>query len=147
MWEGNIADADVRVLLPETFMNESGGAVKKVVKSKKDATDLIVIYDDIDLPLGTVRIAFNRGSGGHNGIKSIVESIGTEEFVRIRVGISPSVEGVVQKPKTAASVLRFVLGRFTKVETQALAEVEMRVGEALEMIVTKGITQAMNAYN
>ncbi len=147
IWEGRVEDEDVLALLPETFMNESGGSVRKAVHEKKEAEKLIVVYDDIDLPLGTIRIAFNRGSGGHNGIKSIVESIGTEEFVRIRVGISPSIEGEVKKPKTAAGVLRFVLGRFTKKEEEELVIVEGKVREALDMILAKGVTQAMNMCN
>ena len=71
----------------DTFMNKSGSAVAKVVKSKKAAEKLIVIYDDLDLPLGTMKISFNRGSGGHKGLESVVRAVKTKEFIRIRIGI------------------------------------------------------------
>ncbi len=146
IWEGSIGEEMVRVLLPETFMNESGGSVKKAV-TQKTAHHLIVLYDDIDLPLGTIRLSFNRGSGGHNGIKSIVDTLGTEAFIRIRIGISPCVDGEIRKPKSAQAVLKWVMGDFTKIEEKKLAEFSVRVGKAIEMIVTEGVTPAMNVFN
>jgi peptidyl-tRNA hydrolase, PTH1 family len=147
IWEGSVGSESVLVLLPETFMNQSGGSVQKAVQKKADAERLIVVYDDIDLPLGTIRISFDRGSGGHNGIKSIVSSLKTEQFVRIRVGISPHVDEVVRKPQTPEAVLKWVLGNFKKVENAVFVEVCGRVGEAIEHIVEKGVASAMNAYN
>lgn len=147
VWEGVIVDKEVHALLPETFMNHSGDSVKTIIKTKKQAEHLVVVYDDIDLPLGVVRISFDRGSGGHNGIKSIVASLNTEAFVRVRIGISPSVSGQIKKPKTADAVLKWVLGDFKKAEEQKLEALFEKTREIFEHILTKGVTSAMNAYN
>src|SRR3989344_1513470 len=88
------------LVLPDTFMNRSGGAVAVFVKNKKAAEKLVVVYDDMDLPLGSMRIAFGRNSGGHRGIESIVRTLKTKDFVRIRVGVSPTTpSGKLKKPK------------------------------------------------
>src|SRR3989344_1686430 len=76
----------VKVFVPDTFMNHSGKAVSKVIKSKKAAEKLIVIYDDLDLALGTMKISYNRSSGGHKGVESIIKALKTEAFIRIRIG-------------------------------------------------------------
>jgi PTH1 family peptidyl-tRNA hydrolase len=83
---------DVKVITPDTFMNVTGAFVKKYVKDELEAEKLIVIYDDLDLPLGSMRISYNRGSGGHNGVESIINALGTEKFIRIRIGVSPVTE-------------------------------------------------------
>src|SRR3989344_192452 len=85
----NVRDkvSGIKVFVPDTFMNKTGSAVAKVVKSKRAAEKLIVIYDDLDLPLGTMRISYNRGSGGHKGLESIIRALKTREFIRIRIGI------------------------------------------------------------
>ncbi|MBX9906293.1 aminoacyl-tRNA hydrolase [Patescibacteria group bacterium] len=147
LWKGDIAGDEVCALLPETFMNESGGSVKKLVTGKNAVEHLVVLYDDIDLPFGTIRISFNRGAGGHNGIKSIVTAIGTEAFIRIRIGIAPVFRGVMRKPKTPDAVLAWVLGDFTKKEEKALEGIATRVSEAIEHIVGRGYESAMNAFN
>ena len=147
MWKGVIGDEEVLALLPETFMNHSGSSIQKAVTSKKQAEKLVVLYDDIDLPLGTVRISFNRGSGGHNGIKSVTDSIKTEAFARIRVGISLSVKGLIKKPKDGEAVLEWVMGEFKKSEEKKMEEVFVRVGEIMEHMVTHGVPSAMNMFN
>lgn len=147
IWKGIVGDREVLTLLPETYMNESGGSVKKAVTSKKKVEELIVLYDDIDLPLGTIRISFNRGSGGHNGIKSIVDALKTEAFIRIRIGVSPVSRGVMRKPKTGEGVLAWVMGEFTKKDVLVLEAVSARVGDALEHIVVHGHESAMNVFN
>ncbi len=146
-WGGEIGKEEVIALLPETFMNESGGAVKKAVKSKKDAGRLVVVYDDIDLPLGTVRIAFDRSAGGHNGLKSIIGAIKTEAFVRIRIGISAMARGKVKKPQGEKEVVQWVMGEFKKPEEKIFVEVSARVGEILEHILEEGTQSAMNTFN
>ena len=147
VWEGTIGKEKVLALLPQTFMNESGGSIKKAVTSKKQAEALIVLHDDIDLPLGTIRISFNRGSGGHNGIKSIAESIKTEAFIRIRIGVSPMIGGKTRKPKDAEAVLGWVMSDFKKSEQDTWHEVQVRVGKSLECIIEKGVMVAMNMFN
>ena len=137
------------MMLPDNFMNNSGGIVKKFVKGKKAAENLIVIYDDIDLPLGRFKISKGRGDGGHNGIKSIVKSLNTKDFIRIRVGVSRAAEDGVQakKPQGGEQVLRHVLGEFQEDEYQALEEVTERIGDAIETIMNEGVAQAMNEHN
>lgn len=120
----------------DTFMNKSGSAVAKVIKSKKAAEKLIVIYDDLDLPLGEMKISFNRGSGGHKGIESIVRAVKTKEFIRIRIGIGKK-----------ADVEKHILGKFTPRERDELKKVFKRICEAVEMIVEEGLPKAMTLFN
>ena len=143
---GTVADQPVTVLYPNTFMNASGSAVKKLVP--RGATDtLIVLYDDIDLPLGTVKISLDRGDGGHNGIKSIHEALATKAFIRIRIGIArKNIFGLLKRPKGEA-LAKFVLNDFTKDEQMELARLAARVGAALETIITDGVAVAMQHYN
>src|SRR6185437_15078568 len=86
--EGKIGKEKVTLVLPETLMNKSGKSVTALVKSIKAAKNLVVIHDDLDLPLGTIKMVFARGSGGHKGVESIMRALRTEEFTRIRIGIS-----------------------------------------------------------
>ena len=143
-WEGS----KIKFLTPDTFMNNSGKAVAPLIKSKKDLKDLVVIYDDIDLPLGKIKISFNRSSGGHNGLGSIIKSLKSEEFLRIRVGISPATpKGVVRKPKGEKAVLNFLLDEFKKSELETLKKLSKKVGEAVEMIFSESKEKAMSLYN
>src|ERR1700733_6443483 len=95
-----IGKQTVTLVLPDTFMNNSGKSVKPLVTSIKSAEKLLVIYDDLDLPFGSAKISFNKSSGGHKGLESIIKNIKTEKFARIRVGISPvTPSGKIKKPK------------------------------------------------
>jgi PTH1 family peptidyl-tRNA hydrolase len=142
-FEAVVAEAQLggeKVLLakPLTFMNLSGRAVISIIRWYKIAqTDFIIVYDDMDLPMGSVRIRATGGSGGHNGMKSIVQYLGTQEFARIRLGIG----------RAESSSIPWVLGKFTSEE---LAEVEPAVkkaADAVECWCRHGITQTMNSYN
>ncbi len=138
----------VKFLTPDTFMNHSGMAVAKFVKAKKDLKDLIVIYDDVDLPIGMMRISFDRSSGGHNGVGSIIKSLKSQEFVRIRIGISPATpSGKIRKPKGEEAMLKFLLGEFKKSELDELKKISKKVTEAVEMIFTESKEKAMSLYN
>ena len=138
----------LKVLIPDTYMNHSGKFVAKFVKSKKAAEKLIVIYDDIDLPLGRMKISYNRGSGGHRGLESIIKTLKTREFTRIRIGITPTTPtGKLKKPKTENDIENFILGEFKPAEMQILKKVFKRASEALETIVTHGPNRAMNLFN
>ena len=135
-------------LLPNTFMNKSGTAVATFVKSAKAAERLIVVYDDMDLPLGKIKLSFDRGSGGHKGIESIARAVKTKNFTRIRVGVSPeSASGEVKKPHGEKEVLKFILGTFKPAEMKELDVVFDRVAEAIEAIVIRGPLVAMNEFN
>ncbi|KKT96421.1 MAG: Peptidyl-tRNA hydrolase [Parcubacteria group bacterium GW2011_GWA2_45_15] len=130
----------------DTFMNKSGQGIAKVVKSKGAAKKLIVIHDDLDLPLGTLKISYNRGSGGHKGLESIIRALKTKEFVRIRIGIgptSPRLRGASKK----ADVEKHILGKFKKSEMDILKKVFKRAQGAVETIVTHGLSNAMTEFN
>ncbi|MHB1330406.1 MAG: aminoacyl-tRNA hydrolase [Minisyncoccota bacterium] len=120
----------------DTFMNKSGIAVSKVIKSKSQAKKLIVLYDDLDLPVGSMRISWNRGSGGHKGLESIARAIKTKEFIRIRIGIGKK-----------ADVEKHILNKFTPKERDELKKVFKRVAEAVEVIVEDGLERGMNQFN
>lgn len=149
MWsKGVLAGKKATLLIPNTFMNNSGQAVAHFVKNKKEAGNVVVIYDDLDLPLGTMKISHGRSSGGHNGVESVIRSLKTRDFVRIRVGVSPkTAKGVAKKPTGEERVLKFLLGKFTPSEMTELKKVFKRVLEATETIVTLGYQQAMTEYN
>ena len=138
----------IKVVVPDTFMNHSGKAVMKVVKSQKAAKNLIVIYDDLDLPLGTMKISYNRSSGGHRGVESIIRALKTEEFIRIRIGISPATpSGKLKKPKGEKEVEKHILTDFKKPELEILKKVFKKVSAAVEKIVSDGLAPAMTEFN
>lgn len=145
--EGVLGKEKILALLPDTYMNESGGSVKKAVTSKAAIERLIVVYDDMDLPLGTIRVSFDRGSGGHNGVRSIEGALKTKGFARIRIGVSPEGKEGAKKPKGEAAVLKLVMGEFKKGEEKALVEVVKKTGEAIETIIQEGVAVAMNTFN
>ena len=137
-----------KFIFPETFMNKSGLAVAKVVKSKKAAEKLVVIYDDLDLPLGSLKISFNRSSGGHKGLESIIRALKTEAFIRIRIGISPTTpSGKLKKPQGERAVEGYILGQFKKSELEILKKVFPKVSQIIKTIVEDGLPIAMNKFN
>lgn len=146
--EGVVGQTEVSLLYPETFMNKSGSAVKKVVP--KDALDnMVVLYDDVALPLGEVKVSFGRGDGGHNGIKSIAESMGSKDFVRIRIGVAPTSFWTGRiKTVDGGDRAKFVLGKFGRSETDLLhKEVLPKACEVLQAVLESGYVKAMNKYN
>ena len=129
------------------YMNNSGGPVRKLVASKKAAERLVVVHDDLDLPLGTLKMSFGSGSGGHRGVESIIKALKTKEFVRLRVGISPATpSGKVRKPDSK-KVVDFVLGQFRPPEREKLKKVQKRVGEAVALLCEDGLARAMTEVN
>jgi PTH1 family peptidyl-tRNA hydrolase len=139
---------NITLVLPDTFMNKSGNAVTPYVKSVKAATELVVVYDDLDLPLGSYKISFDRGSGGHKGIESIARSLKTKAFIRIRIGVSPSTAGgKLKKPSGEDGVVDFILGKFKPAEADALKKIFKTVSDVLTTIITEGLVAAMNRHN
>jgi PTH1 family peptidyl-tRNA hydrolase len=136
------------MLYPDTFMNNSGSAVAKFVP-RHEIGNLIVIHDDIDLPLGEIKLGKGRGDGGNNGIKSIIEKLGTKDFIRIRIGIAPRSfwTGDVKRPKGGGPLERFVLKPFTRSEAPKLEEVKERAYGALQEVLQNGLESAMNKFN
>lgn len=138
----------VKVLTPDTYMNHSGKFVAKHVKSKKAAEKLIVIYDDLDLPLGAMKISYNRSSGGHRGVESIIKALKTEAFIRIRIGISPTTpSGKLKKPMGEKEVEKHILGEFKTKEDEVLRKIFKKVVSAVEMIKKEGLQAAMGEFN
>ena len=138
----------LKFLTPDNFMNNSGKALAPFIKSKKDLSTLVVIYDDIDLPLGKMKISYNRSSGGHNGLGSIIKALKSEEFLRIRIGVSPAIANAVgKKPTGEDKVLKFLLGEFKKSELDEIKKLSKKVAEAVEMFFTEGKDKAMSLYN
>ena len=131
-----------KLVKPQTFMNLSGEAVACLV-AKDEAAEadksLIVISDDLALPFGTIRLRARGSAGGHNGLKSIIAALGTNEFVRLRIGIQP------EHPVSDAK--KFVLDEFAAVERRALKEILERGAEAVRSVLRDGIAKAMSLYN
>lgn len=146
--EGVVAGNEVRLLYPDTYMNNSGQAVKKIT-TVSPVDSLIVLYDDVALPFGEVRISFGRGDGGHNGIKSIIEALGTKDFVRVRIGVGASSFWTGKlKVLTGDQLAKFVLSSFSKSEQEKLEkDIFPRVQEVLLAIMTGGYEKAMNQFN
>lgn len=146
--EGKIGREKVLALWPETFMNKSGASISSLITSKKKAENLIVVHDDLDMPIGKIKISFNRGTGGHRGVLSIVKKIKTEGFVRVRVGVSPATpSGKTKKPIGDKNVEKFILGEWRSSETDILKKISKNVSQALETIVLEGREMAMNKFN
>jgi PTH1 family peptidyl-tRNA hydrolase len=122
-------------------MNNSGKAVGALARFYKlPASRVVVIYDELDLPVGTIRMREKGSANGHNGLKSVIQHLGTQEFPRIRIGISrPAI--------TDHKQIDWVLGRFTKDEQEVMDDTIPRAAEAVEAILTLGMERAMNKYN
>jgi PTH1 family peptidyl-tRNA hydrolase len=119
-----------------------------LVKSKKQALETLVVYDDLDLPLGTMKLSFGRSSGGHNGLESVIRAVKTKDFPRIRIGVSPATPGgKIKKPAGEEAVLKFLLGRFSDKEFEAIKKVFKKAGEAMEIVVSDGYQMSMNRFN
>ena len=150
---GEVLGEKVRLILPDTFMNKSGSAVTPYIKSVGAAKKLIVMYDDIDLPLGTVRVSFGSSSGGHNGIKSVERAVKTKNYIKIRMGVAKPGKKkgsvVAKKPDGDDATIDYLLGKFTKAELEKLTgPIKERVFLALTTIFETGDpTMGMNAVN
>lgn len=146
--KGEIGGETFTFILPETFMNKSGKSVKALKLSVKELEKCVVVYDDLDMPLGKIKLSFNRGSGGHNGVKSIINHVKTEAFPRLRVGVSPHTPGgKIKKPSSEKEVLNFLMKTFTPKEMEEFKKVTKNIGEALTLISEKGHMIAANEIN
>lgn len=163
--KGSICDKEVLLLVPETYMNESGKSLVPLIfgttlgqrigaklKSKaeleKVTENIIVIQDDIDLPLGQVRVFFKRGTGGHKGIESINKSIKTDAYIRIKIGVAQvTPTGEMKKNFAGENVVDFVLGKFQTHELQVIEKSFAKVFEIVKTIIKDGRVVAMNEFN
>lgn len=132
---------NVILVKPQTFMNESGFAVKKITQDHKSQLEnIIIVHDDIDVVIGKLKIVKDRGSAGHKGIDSIIQNIGNENLIRFRVGIQPT----AGKPANGPA---FVIKKFTKEEQEVLSGVIEKTSQALEYFIENGLEKTMNKYN
>lgn len=151
--DGKIGKEKITMIMPETFMNKSGNAVAHFVKpklktAKKGLENLIVVHDDLDLPLGILKISYNKGVGGHRGLDSVAKAVKTLEFVRVRIGISPTTaKGRAKKPEGEQKVLDFILGKFKPSEADTLKKTVKKASEAIQSIISDGRDRAMNMFN
>jgi len=130
----------VRLLKPLTYMNLSGQSVRAVLDWYKYSTNsLLIIYDDMDLPLGRLRLRLTGSDGGHNGMKSIISHVGTQQFPRLRLGIG--------KSNANKETISHVLGRFSEAENQVMSQVLQQTIKCVETSLSEGIEKAMNVYN
>lgn len=139
--KGIIAGQKVLLVKPQTYMNLSGESIRAIADFYKIdvETEFLVIFDDVSLDVGQLRIRKKGSAGGHNGIKSIISHLGTSEFMRIKVGVG-------EKPKEY-DLADYVLGHFTKEEKEVMAEGYKRAVKAVEMLVVGDVEAAMNEYN
>jgi len=138
--QGTVKGQKVMLLKPLTYMNRSGEAIAPVIRYFKiPLENFVVIYDDLDLPTGKIRLRLKGSSGGHNGIKSIIEQLGTQEFKRIRIGID--------RPEANTSVVDHVLGTYAAEEKELIDHAIDRVVSACEMWLEKPFLECMNIYN
>ncbi len=135
-----IGEHEVRLIEPTTFMNRSGRAVWGAMKKwRAEAADTVVVYDDVDLGFGAIRVRGKGSGGSHNGMKSVLEWLQTKTFPRVRVGIGPKPDG--------ADMIEFVLGDFAEEEYLKLEKVVERAADAVESIFSIGTERTMNTFN
>jgi PTH1 family peptidyl-tRNA hydrolase len=137
--KGSLGDEKIILLEPLTFMNRSGVAVRKIMqKSNVSPERLIVIHDDLDLECGNLKIRKKGSSGGHKGIESIIQNIGTREFIRVKIGIGRDPFVPTEK---------YVLSRFRKDEMPMIKETIAKAAESVHSIIIEGVERAMNRFN
>ena len=145
--KGEIGGEKFQIILPETFMNKSGDSLKQLALSAKKAENLVVVHDDIDLPLGKVKISFGKNSGGHKGVESVIKAVKTINFTRVRIGISATnAKGIVKKP-SGDKFLDYIVGKFKPVEMAEMKKAAKKTAEALGVIVSDGTEKAMGEFN
>lgn len=138
--KGRIGDEDALLAKPQTYMNESGRSAGAILRyTTASVADLIVIHDDLDLPPGAVRVKAGGGHGGHNGLRSLIEHLGSAGFIRVRIGIG--------RPAPGRDPADYVLTPFAAGERQAASEAMTRAAEAVRTIIAEGLTKAMNRFN
>lgn len=130
---------DVILVKPQTFMNDSGKAIAQILKYYPDA-ELVVVHDELDLPLGSMKIAKNNSSAGHNGVQSIIDEMGTQDFIRLRLGINAETRGQIPGDQ-------YVLQKFTHEEEPLVKEILEKSTLCLELLQTQGLEIAQSKYN
>ena len=145
---GAMKGKKVTLVLPETMMNLSGKAVVGFIKSPKAAANLLVVHDDLDLPLGTMKMVFGRGSGGHKGVESVMRAIKTKDFARLRIGVAPTgKKNQARKLKDEEKVIKHVIGKWKPSEEVVIKKVLKKAAETTNLFIASGIEVAMMFAN
>lgn len=149
---GKVGTQAVLLLLPQTFMNKSGDTLKKLQTAhyklqtrNKELPNLVVLHDDLDIPFGSYKISFNKSSGGHKGVESVIKAVKTQAFARVRVGIASSASAV-KKSQNDEVVKKTILGTFSADELGTLKKMGKRIALGLTVLVTEGREKAMSQY-
>lgn len=146
--EGRVEGEKVTLVLPETMMNLSGKAVGAFVKSPKAAKHLLVLQDELDIPLGALKMVFGRNSGGHKGVESVMRAIKTKEFARLRIGISGAgKKNQAKKPSGEEKVVKHVVSKFRPAEEAALKKSLKKSVDMIRCFVTEGLEKATMEAN
>lgn len=146
--EGKIGKEKVLMLFPETFMNNSGKTVKALDLSVKQAEKLLVVYDDLDLPFLNTKLSYNKSSGGHRGLESIIKAIKTEKFYRLRFGISPiTPSGKMKKPKGEEAVGKLIMKPFSSDELKEIKKISKKTNVGLELFIKEGYEKSASYLN
>lgn len=146
--KGKVSGEGATLVLPETMMNLSGKAVAAFVKSPKAAKNLLVIHDDLDLPLGTIKMVFGRGSGGHKGVESVMRAIKTKDFARLRIGISAAGrKNQAKKVSGEEKVIKLVIGKWKPSEEAAVKKILKKAVEAARLFASEGVESATQFAN
>lgn len=146
--EGKIGKEKVTLLLPETMVNASGKAISAFVKTPAAGKRLLVIHDDLDLPIGALKMVFDRGSGGHKGVESINRALKTEAYARIRIGISgQGRKNQAKKVSGEEKVLKHVIGKFSPKEEGEMKKIMKKIVAAAGLFATEGLEKAQQEAN
>jgi len=145
--KGDVGGASVTLVLPETMMNLSGKAVAAFIKTPKAAKNLLVIHDDLDLPLGTIKMVVGRGSGGHKGVESVMRAVKSKDFARIRIGISAVGKKNQAKKVSGDKVITHVIGKWRPAEEAVLKKSLKKAAEAAELFAAGDLAAATQFAN
>jgi len=146
--EGTVDGEKVVLVLPEVYMNETGKVMGSFVKSKPAAAKTIIIRDELDMPLGTLKMTFGRGSGGHKGAESVMRALKTKDFAQVKIGISgQTAKGKLKKPGDEEKVIKHVIGKWKPDEEKTLKKVLDRAGAAVRAFIEGGPEKGMLVAN
>ncbi len=146
--EAKIKNEKVMLLAPDTFMNNSGKSLAPLIKNAKSAEKLLVIYDDFQLPIGRMKISYNKSSGGHNGLESVIKHLKTEAFPRLRVGTAPAkANGDAKIPHGEEKVEKFILGDFKDEELKIIKKLGKKAAEVIDIWIKEGRDKATGVAN
>jgi len=146
--EGKIGKEKITLILPDTYMNKSGVALKKLITSAKKAQKMVVVHDDLDFGIGDMKIVFGKKSAGHKGVESVIRAVRTKDFVRVKIGITPvTPKGKLKRVSGEEKVVKHVLGKFSPKEQVIMKKVSKKAVKALETAIKDGYLMAMNYFN